>query len=161
MPAASMTRPTRRVTRPRRVSRGRSPMRDARRLRSIDLGHATVYALERLVDATVDDSIASFDETAAARDTRIGEPACVARAGDRRGFVWPCRRREHGEIDGIHANTQTLIDWKFGESTSDEVRHDLAIEADLSGNDLSRNDDRERGDSFQRFTVSERAASTL
>jgi len=67
--------PTTRVTRPSRDKRGRSPMRAAKRLRSIDLRHAMVRALERRVDSAVHDSVAALYETTAAPDAHVGEPA--------------------------------------------------------------------------------------
>jgi hypothetical protein len=47
-------------------------MRAAKRLRSIDLRHAVIRALERCVDAAVDDAVAPLDETPAASNARVG-----------------------------------------------------------------------------------------
>src|SRR4029079_17854385 len=77
-PTASITSPTTRVTRPSRDRRGKSPMRAAKRLRSIDLRHAMVRALERRVDSAVHDSVAALYETPAPPDAYVGEPARFA-----------------------------------------------------------------------------------
>ena len=120
-------------------------MRAARRLRSIDLCHAAVRAFERGVHASVHDAIAAFDEAAAARDARIGEPARVACAGDRSGFT-AAGDGEQREIDRVHANANGLIDREFRERAPNQVCHRLGVECDLARDDLPRHDDRECGD---------------
>src|SRR5438552_2562695 len=130
-----MTSPTTRVTRPRREMRGRSPIRAASRLRSIDLCHAAVGALERGIDATVDDAVAAFDETTASRHAWIGQPACIACAADRAHRVRAAADRQDGQVERMYPDANALVDRKLGQCAAYEVGDELALEADFTPDD--------------------------
>src|SRR5690606_3266733 len=142
-PAASMTSPTTRRTRPYTMKRGRS----LSRLTSIGspIAQHPVGPLECEVHASIHDPVLAFHDAAAAFDLRISHPPDVAARTDRdRPAVRRRRRRQRGEVLGVHPDLQRLLAREVRHRAPHHVRHDLRLELHRLAHDVPRRRDCER-----------------
>src|SRR5690606_18384523 len=97
-PAASITSPTTRVTRPKRAKRGRSAIR-CTSSSGEGIGQPPVGPHQRRIHPPIDDPIAPFDQASARHDVHVGDPlylAAIAHGGQstlaRRTLEHPSRQ---------------------------------------------------------------------
>src|SRR5690606_32093771 len=142
-PAASMTSPTTRRTRPYTAKRGRSVNRFSSA--GSPITQHPVGALEREVHTPVHDPVLSFHNAAAAFDLRVRDPPDVAARADRdRPAIRRGGRRQRGEVLRVHPDLERLLAREVRQRAPDDIRHELRLELHRFSHDVPRRRERER-----------------